>query len=76
MQDQAKTNFDEAKHRAAAGWDAAKDKAQFAKDQTSDKVNENYYAAKQEVRQGAQDLKDTLRGEGSSDQNKDKKSWF
>lgn len=46
LTDQAKTNLDEVKHRAAAAMDVAKDKVQYATGQASDKANENYYAAK------------------------------
>ena len=38
-----------------------KDKAAFVKDQTADKANENYYAAKQEVRAAGEDLKDKVK---------------
>ncbi len=66
MSDQLKTNVDEAKNRAGAAWDEAKDKAQFAKDQASDKMNEKYYAGKQVVREGAQEVKDKARDMTSS----------
>ena len=53
--------LDEAKNRAAAALNEAKDKATFVKDQTSDKVNEEYYAGKQQVRSVVQDVKDKAR---------------
>ena len=59
--DKAANNLDEAKHLAAAKIDEVKDKAQYAMDQASDKANENYYAAKQNVRAANQDIKDKAR---------------
>ena len=50
LTDKAKTNLDEAQKIAGQKYDELKDKAQFATDQASDKANENYYAAKQNIR--------------------------
>lgn len=59
--DQTKTNLEEAKDFVAAKADELKDKVQYAADQTSDKAKETFYAGRQDVRAGVQDVKDKAR---------------
>ena len=66
--DQVKTTLETKKDQVSEAWDenvnkpAQKlaDNITYAKDQTGDKINEKYYAGKQEVRRGAKNVKDAM----------------